>query len=542
MKSNKKTLKFISRNTKRYFPAIIMISAVDVAISLIMIYLAKLSKDIINSPELVYKKAVIIGTFIILQVLLNIVNTVLSVAVSGKITISLRESIFSQIVNKRYSEVSGIHSGDILNRMTSDVSTVVSGAVNIIPSVCSMLSKIIIGTYALIKENYIFAIIVLTLGILLPLVGRAFSRTYKKLHKQVQQSEGKTRSFLQESLENLTVIKTFLSEAPIKTKLNEYMGINLKLRIKQSIFSALISMCLYTFFTLGYYAVVVWGVATGLTFGTLYYLLQLVSILRSPLQNVSGILPRYYSMMASAERILELEEKSDEPNAVEDTEINRLKESFENICVKNLAFSYDNELILKNCDFSIERKKLTVITGESGSGKTTLFKLLLGLYGPTGGSITFDGVTDIDASTRRMFSYVPQGNMILSGSIKDNITLCDKNIPFEKIVSAAKTAEIADFIESLPNKYDTVLSERGSGLSEGQIQRIAIARALLFDAPIILLDEATSALDEPTETKLLQNIKNMTDKTVIFITHRNKPTTACDCILTVKDKVITAAN
>ena len=143
----------------------------------------------------------------------------------------------------------------------------------------------------------------------------------------------------------------------------------------------------------------------------------------------------------------------------------------------------------------------------------------------------FDNDVAINETTRHMFSYVPQGNMIISGSIRDNISLCDSSISDDDIINAAKTAAIYDFISSLPNGLDTVVSERGQGLSEGQIQRIAIARALLFNAPIILLDEATSALDEATETTLLNNLKTLTDKTILFITHRNTSLSACDKIL-----------
>ena len=164
---------------------------------------------------------------------------------------------------------------------------------------------------------------------------------------------------------------------------------------------------------------------------------------------------------------------------------------------------------------------------------------MLGLYEPQSGNITVNGKIEVNTSVRGLFSYVPQGNMVLSGTVRDNITLCNPEISEERLENAARAAEIYDYISSLPDGFDTVLSERGAGLSEGQVQRISIARALLAEAPVLLLDEATSALDEQTETKVLTNIKNMTGKTVLFITHRNTSLKVCDRIVRVENKKFT---
>ena len=383
-------------------------------------------------------------------------------------------------------------------------------------------------------------------GFIFPLIGRIISKKYKYLHKLVQETEGEARSFLQESFANIVVIKTYDSEAPILKKLNFYLSENFKTKMKRSGIQVTMNTCLNSFFTIGYYAVLVWG-AYGITSGTistgtLFYYLQLVSMLRSPLQNVSGIIPRYFSMLASAERLIELENMDVETPPMNQDETNKIKGDFEFISADKLSFAYDDTLIIKNSSFKIHKNSITAITGGSGGGKSTLFKLLLGLYEPCGGSLTFNGTKDISAETRPMFSYVPQVNMILSGTILENLTLCNQNIETEKIEQACRAAMIYDFIASLPDGFHTKISERGAGLSEGQIQRISIARALLFDAPILLLDESTSALDEPTESALLSNIKNMTDKTVLFITHRNTSISVCDHIINIKNKEFTEQN
>lgn len=542
MRNNHTANKWIYAQAKRFLPQIILTSVLNILSAFVYIYLAKASQQIIDNAKQNTEKALLIGGIclfglIIMHIIIDSAVSLISTHTYTKMNISLRNHMFTRLMKKKYVDLSEYHSGDLLNRFSSDADIVVQGSVGMIPSLVSMLAKIIAGIGALCVQNYMFAIIVLVIGLIFPLVGRTISKKYKNIHKEVQQTEGVTRSFLQESFANIVVVKTLSGEKPFYLKLNEFMETNRKLRIKKSVLSTLISAMIYLFFTAGYYGVLVWGagqIAKGaMTIGTLIYFLQLISMLRAPLQNISGVIPKYYSMIASAERLIELENLEDEiiePKLPSNIEFKAIK-------ADHLTFAYTKEIVLKDSSFKIERNTITAVTGQSGSGKSTLFKLLLGLYSPTAGTLSFDGTTPINETTRKMFSYVPQGNMIISGTLRENISLCDSTVSDEDIEKAAKAAVIYDFINSLPDKFDTVISERGAGLSEGQIQRIAIARALLFNAPIILLDEATSALDEATETQLLKNLKKFTDKTIIFITHRNTSLNACDKILHLEDGV-----
>lgn len=540
MRQNKTTNKWIYKHTKPFIPQIIYISLLNFIASVAYIILAKLSQQIIDSASKSVTHTFIIGSvslfgLILLHIIIEAVVSIILTSVATKMNISLKNYMFTCLMKKKYVNIAEYHSGDLLNRFSTDVDIIVNGSINLIPSLVSMLTKIVAGFAALCIQNYYFAFAVLFIGFIFPLCGRLLSRKYKDLHKQVQQTEGATRSFMQESFANIVVVKTFGGEKPFLMKLKDFLNTNRNLRIKKSVFSVLISALLYLFFSLGYYGILVWGaaqIASGvMTIGTLVYFLQLISVLRAPLQNISGIIPKYYSTVASAERLIELEQIEDE------SQNNNKIIDFNNISAQNLTFAYTNEIVLRHNNFLIERGTITAITGRSGSGKSTLFKLLLGLFPATAGALSFDGKTPIDETTRQMFSYVPQGNMIISGTIRDNITLCDTNANEEDIINAAKVATIYDFIETLPNGLDSVISERGQGLSEGQIQRIAIARALLFDAPIILLDEATSALDEQTETQLLNNLKTLTNKTILFITHRNTSLSVCDKILYLSNGV-----
>ena len=535
MKQKTSTIKWIYKQAKPFIPNIIFISTLNVIASLSYIFLAKISQQIIDNSSQNVAQSFALGTvllfgLILLHIIIEFAVSIIITKTVTKMNISLKNYMFTHLMKKRFVNISEYHSGDLLNRFSSDVEVVVNGSIQLIPSIISMLTKITAGIVAICIENYCFAFAVLIIGFIFPLVGRLLSPHYKKLHKQVQQTEGNTRSFLQECFANIVVVKTFGGEKQFLLRLNELLNNNRKLRIKKSIFAVIISSMLYLLFSFGYYGVLVWGaaqIALGIiSYGTLVYFLQLISVLRAPLQNISGVIPKYYSTLASAERLIELENLENEQQSTENKNI-----TFNKIVFENLTFAYTNEIVLRDNNFEINQGSITAVTGRSGSGKSTLFKLLLGLFPATAGKITFDNGTAVDETTRNMFAYVPQGNMLISGTIRDNITLCDSSISDDDVIKASKTAVIYDFINSLPQGFDTVISERGQDLSEGQIQRIAIARALLFDAPIILLDEATSALDEDTETQLLKNIKSLTDKTILFITHRNTSLNVCDKVL-----------
>ncbi len=547
-KNNSQALKWIYERSKKQVWLVVLISVVAALSALLSVGLALVSKQVLDIATKHVKGnmggyAIMLFGIIALQILFSAFSVVMRAVANGKLMISFREYLFKSVAAKKYSKMSCYHSGELLNRFTSDIEVVVAAVVGILPSLFSMLSRIIGAVAALVTLDARVTIVFVVVGLLIPALGRVINRKYKQIHKDCQQTEGKTRSFLQECFENTVVIKTFVSELPFVKRLNQLMLSNYRLKIKRSYISLFTHLGLNAFFTGGYYLVLFWGaeqIAVGaITYGTLMAFLQLVSQLSSPLQNVSGIMPQYYSAIASAERLMELENGENDLKPISEYKLNAIQSEFKELCVDNVTFSYDNEDILRHCSFTALRGEITAITGESGSGKSTIFKLLLGLYEPQSGEITIDGNIKLDTSLRGLFAYVPQGNLLLSGTIRDNITLCDATISEENIIKATKVAEIYDIIMSLPEGFDTMLAERGGGLSEGQIQRISLARALLTDAPILLLDEATSALDEATESRVLSNIKNFNDKTIIFVTHRNTSLKVCDKILHVDDKQFT---
>ena len=541
--NNGRALKWIYCRIRRYIPLTAAVSVISAMSALSFVALALITKRVMDiatgdTSGSLLKSGILLFAVIAIQVLLSAAQSILNAYSNGKQTIAFRNYLFGVLCRKKYADISAYHSGDILNRFTSDIDTVVTSSVNIIPNVVSIATKIVAGIGTMLFMNPYIAAAVLLCGVTFPAIGRAINKRYKYMHKECQRTEGRTRAFLQECFENIVVIKTFISEAPFIKKLDSYMDDNFRLKIKRTSISVMANISLYALFTAGYYAVLLWG-AGGLsggtlTYGTLMAFLQLISQLRAPLQNVSGILPQYYSALASAERLMELEGAADEPFPAAAERLEKIKEDFRTLEIKNLFFGYAGESVLRDFSLCAKRGNITAITGESGSGKSTLFKLILGLYEPQSGSIALNGEIPLDASLRGLFAYVPQGNMVLSGTVRENITMNNRAVTDEQIERAARAAEIYDYITSLPDGFETHLAERGAGLSEGQIQRISIARALLTNAPILLLDEATSALDEETETRVLANIKSMTDKTVLFITHRNTSLKVCDRIVHVE--------
>ena len=399
----------------------------------------------------------------------------------------------------------------------------------------SLGTKLIVGLLVLFRIDFSFTFLILTIGMLMCVGSRIYSRKFRYLHKEVQETSGVVRSFLQECIENLIVIKSFSNESWIGEQLSAHQQKNYQKKIKRNTISNLANTTMYVMFTAGYYAALVWGavqISRGiLTFGTLTAFLQIIGQIRAPFRNISGLIPQYYSMLASAERLMELEELSDELRQNEISHPHSFYEKMQAIVFENVSFSYEDGAILKDFSVRIEKGSLNAVVGTSGKGKSTMMKLLLGLISCDKGKIYFENQEEkvlLDAGSRNLFAYVPQGNFILSGTICENITFSNQKATEADIISAAKTACIWEYIKELPKGLDTILKERGSGLSEGQIQRLAIARAILSDAPILLLDECTSALDEETERKVLKNLKKLHTKTILCISHKAAAIHCCD--------------
>ena len=449
-----------------------------------------------------------------------------------------------------YAQLTKHHSGDILNRLTSDVQTICDGVTGLLPNIVSLLTKLIASIVVMVQLDYIFALIFLGGGSLIALTTRFFRNYLKKIHKAAQEADGNVRSFFQESIASVLVIKVFNAYEQIIAKAKDLQEKNYKIRIKRATISIFANTGMQMAFSLGYlFAMVLGGIRVfqgHIDVGQMTAILQLVNQVQGPLTSLAGVLPRFYGIVASAERLIELEDYDDEFDTHEEIgDTAEYYEKLETIKFDSITFRYNRDLIFDRASLTVNKGDFAAITGISGIGKSTLLKLLLGVIYPEGGKITVCGSQGerlVDRATRNLFSYVPQGNMLLSGTLRENITFMCEGKTDEEIMRAVEISCADEFISELPDGLETVIGERGMGLSEGQIQRIAIARAILYGAPILLLDEATSALDEVTEEKLLKNLRALQNRTCIIITHKPAALNVCNKEIRIDNKKIKILN
>lgn len=545
-----KYLKWIYKYSQKHILAVFSLAVISALISLSFVVLALLSRQVIDiatgkiTGDILFYGFLFIAT-IVLQACLNIVNNTIRVRASGKIEMNIKQGVFHSLIRKELTQLNKYHSGEYINRLTSDIGIVVEGVVSIVPQAVSMVVKLGFGLVVLLLMDSIFTLILILCGIIVFLVSWLYRKKFKELHKEVQKSDGKTRSFMQECIENLIVIKSFTSEKPIMSRLKILQNDNYNWKIKRNEISNLANTGVYVLFSSGYYFTLILGalkISRGtMTFGSLTAFLQIIEQVKAPFRNISGLIPQYFSMIASAQRLEELEKLKDEVSTIDEVDIGELYEKMEYIKLDNISFTYDEEMVLEDASVEINKGELTAIVGSSGAGKSTLIRLLLGLLRAQKGEIYVKAVGNnymVDAGIRQLFSYVPQGNMILSGTIRENITFFNDEVDEQEVIESAKIACMIEFISELPKGLDTIIGERGIGLSEGQIQRIAIARALISKAHVLLLDEATSALDSVTERKLVYNLKAMKNRTCIFISHREVTIAQCDRVIKIEGNKI----
>ncbi len=550
--------RFLLRYLKQQLPAVILLCVLSCVNALAALGMALASGRVIdkalgNDLNNFREWFMILFALLIVVAVSTVAYSSIHIRACGKTRMAIRRDLFAVLLGKQYTAVKEYHSGEILNRFTMDINVVVENVVTLIPHTLSIVTKLIGGLTFLLMVEPVFTSILIVGGVLLGAFLQAFSRMYKKIHKECQESEGKTRAYMQECVENMMVIKSFTGENDVLEKLDEHQKFHYLKQLRRNLFSNIGNTAIYSGFTFAYYSALAWGVlriagviGDAMSVGTFAVLLQIMEQIRSPFRGVSGVLPQVYAMIASTERLLELEALPAEKQPPLGMPLEALYDQTSALVCEDLTFAYeDDKTVFRDMTARFEKGKFTVIMGASGGGKTTLIKLLLGLVTPQNGNIFFEMHNDripISASTRGLFSFVPQGNMILSGSLYDNITFGNAEVSEEAVTRAIRMACLEETIASLPQGLQTIVGERGVGLSEGQIQRVSIARALLSDSPILLLDECTSALDAQTENQLLASLRSIEDRTIIFISHRTAVLEQADEVVYVKNGSIAAQN
>ncbi|MBQ0079338.1 MAG: ABC transporter ATP-binding protein [Eubacterium sp.] len=426
-----------------------------------------------------------------------------------------KAKVFGAALDGDYLKVSSVHSGEWMNRLTSDTVVVADGIATIVPEAAGMVAKIVGAVVLLVIMLPFFAALIVPGGVILLTFSYLFRRKLKELHKGVQEADGSLRIFMTEHLSNLLIVHSFGKTQLANSQAQDLMEGHKAKRMIRNKFS---NICNIGFAALinGTYAlgaiVCGYGILLGtISYGTFVAVIQLISQIQAPIANVTGYLPKYFAAIASGERLMDAVNGVTRDEQGEDTE----RQGFSGVEMENVSFSFDGLTnVLEDVNLTINPGDFIAISGVSGGGKSTLLRLLMGVYNPSSGHRICSG--------QKVFAYVPQGNQLMSGTIRQVLTFGDKELMEneDSLWSALSVACIDDVVRELDGGLDATIGEKGLGLSEGQIQRIAIARALVSNHPVLLLDEATASLDMDTERKLLNNLRELTDRTVVIVTHR----------------------
>ncbi|MBQ3219775.1 MAG: ABC transporter ATP-binding protein, partial [Clostridia bacterium] len=474
-----KPIKWLMKMSKKQNANIIALIVANAIFSVMSVIFAFAIKGIVdgavnhNKDEMIFY-SVLIFALVVLQFVFRILINGLTEHIRGKLEMAYKSHIFSEILGKKHDKINVFHSGELMNRLTSDVSVVSDGVTSILPSVVSAVARLISAVIALVILDWIFAVAFTVAGIMVFSVIALLRGKLKSLHKRTQETDGKVRSFMQECIENLLAVKVFSAGGKVERQADELQQENFKIKMKRKNYSVL-GHAVYNFiFSAGYiFALIYGGVkifngVPGFGYGALSAVLQLVNNVQVPFASLSNILPKYYAMVASTERLMDIENiENEERGELVDRE--KVYSVMKGISVENLTFTYDRDVVLKNVSTYIEKGDFVLISGASGIGKSTLMKLMLGVYPPDSGEIFIDTDKEkvvLNNNTRSLFSYVPQGNMLFSGTLKDNVTFIKEDATEEEISHALEVSCAKEFVELLPQGLETVVGENGVGLSE----------------------------------------------------------------------------
>lgn len=474
----------------------------------------------------------ILCAIMVAQILVGFGNRWIKAILGVKAQNRMQERMFDRLLKSEWMHIRHYHSGDVLNRLLKDVGSLVSLITEDLPSFITTIAQFVGAFFFLYYMDQTLALIVVVVMPFFLVVSKLYVRKLRGITHEVRDTESKVQSWLQESLQHALIVKTLERVDYVVNQL-AHTHFNLQNKVvEKTKYSSISSTLLNIGFGVGYLLTFAWGIfqlqAQAITYGALLAFIQLVGQIQTPVRNLSRYIPIFINSATACERLMELEnlpiEEVSQPTTPPSANIK--PHTFAALTLQNVSYQYTqtSRKILKQFTYTFPSESITAIIGETGAGKTTLVRILLSLVHPQTGEMKVlfkDGTAQcLSTEHRHLFSYIPQGNTLFSGTIRENLLMGNPEAT-EEMLHEALRISAAKFVFNLPMGLDTPCTELGGGLSEGQAQRICIARALLRDAPIFLFDESTSALDAHTEEKVIDNIIHYCQgRTLIFITHR----------------------
>ncbi|MDD3335906.1 MAG: ABC transporter ATP-binding protein [Eubacteriales bacterium] len=502
----------------------------------VLITRALVNEAVAGNRQAILENAMLLCAVAVFQIALNYGIRWMDASTQNLALRRIRGRLYLDIMHKTQRSLGDYHSTVLLRRMTADLENVIAYPVTMIPGYISTVTGLLFSVGTLFWMNGLLPAILLSAGLVVSALGRFFQKKVKQNYREYAEAAEQTQAYYQESMANSLIVEVFQAQEQAAARADAFEGKWYGKWKRWYLYNQLLKTGASSFFQIGYVGAMVFCAfllsGDPMFYGNMTAILQLVGQIQSPFSAFGDLMSARYNAQVSAARILEIAELPCEAQQ-KATDSQALYRDMDALFIDNVCFSYHaDSLVLDQASAMLKKGDFVLVTGASGIGKSTLFKLLLGIYDDYTGSITLqkkDGSrVPLNASTRGLFAYVPQKNMIFSGTLRDNLCFLCGEVDDDALWEAVRLACTEDFIRCLPLGLDTVLGEQGLGLSEGQIQRLAIARALLKHAPILILDEATSALDQETERAVLQNIRRLDEKTLLLISHRTTSFALCD--------------
>lgn len=541
---------WIYRKIKKRIPFLLFCTILCAAVSYAGVRFSLTTKSVVNhaiAGDLrgLKTSSLILISLSLFRLLGNSLSLFLGYNLKEKLERDFKYSVLHDILRSDYSRIAALHSGDLIHRMDADAAAVYNGVIGISSGIVGLVTSLIAAVAALIRIAPGFTVVFCCVGMALGSTALLFKRVLKQISKANSAANGKVSGFFHETISKLMVIQALDVAAEVEKRTEKALDERWAVRRKERNIRLLSQSGLSVVSAASYLVTMLWCAAKlvqgQITYGDVTAMISLVATIRSSATALPQMIPRIFGITASCDRIMELEALPRQPDP--DVQKTRaLYDSMTGFRVEHVSFAYDREPVMKDVSLIVPKGGLTVIIGQSGIGKSTLLKLLLGLYMPQNGNLTIDtldGSVPVNRATRSLFSYAPQGNFLLSGTLRENLTFTNPNATEEEIRSALHASALDEYVATLPQGLDTVLLENGAGLSEGQAQRLSLARAILSGAPVLLLDEVTSALDAATEKTVLERITALPGKTCIAVTHRPAALELADHIIEVTEQGMT---